>query len=65
MNEWPNDKYKWSQWLAKMPDLATLNEYVAEISELEQADKQPVWNMVHRYATQRGWTFDKDSKTFK
>lgn len=56
---------KWAQWLAKAPNLATLNEFLHEIGECEQEHKQPVWNMVYHYATGKGWTFDRDTKVFK
>lgn len=56
----------WVKLLATNPDMPTLNAECAKALTLMKVgkDKQQAWALIEKYAHNRGWTFNTESKQF-
>lgn len=56
----------WRVHLSTRPDMATLNEWLPELSEIpDRPTKLACWKLCEAYGAAQGWTFNRDARKFE
>lgn len=58
---------KWAEWLATPSgsDIDSVNGVIPDLAEETPAVKKQAWAIIEKHCKAKGWSFDKETKTFK
>jgi hypothetical protein len=59
-----SDLQKWKDWLARTPDIGSLNQNLTDMKAFNEETQLQAWRLTKEYAGKCNWTWDTDERRF-